>query len=162
MECFLLAPYPQFSVGACDRPANCFQDTVMFVCHLIWKLEIVRPGRSRLICRTTAGRPCFWSPHYSAQRGTYTVSSIAPHPRLLRNCIRLYLGAVPWKAFPSRYVDRSLCPFRDLGTTHFEIELECIKCWLSLHPSAAAGRYTHRLERSCAFPNESACKMLHD
>ncbi len=46
------------------------------------------------------------------------------NPQLLRNCIRVDLFDIAWQAFPSRYADRILYPWRNLGLTHFAIELE--------------------------------------
>ncbi|KAI0793672.1 hypothetical protein C8Q74DRAFT_523330 [Fomes fomentarius] len=55
------------------------------------------------------------------------------NPQLLKNCIRLNLVNIAWKALPPRYADRSLYPWRNLGIVHFAIELEQGCCASVLH-----------------------------
>ncbi|KAI0788393.1 hypothetical protein C8Q74DRAFT_678258 [Fomes fomentarius] len=50
------------------------------------------------------------------------------NPQLLRNCIRVDLYEIMWQAFPSRYADRILYPWRNRAITHFAIELEQGSC----------------------------------
>ncbi|KAI0793641.1 hypothetical protein C8Q74DRAFT_1243611 [Fomes fomentarius] len=96
--------------------------------NLFRDINICSVSRLDLLLRTFSDAPqladLVSGVHISPPKGEYIPYPRLLHPRLLRNCIRLHLGEVPWKAFPSRYADRSLCPFRDLGITHFEIELE--------------------------------------
>ncbi|KAI0788405.1 hypothetical protein C8Q74DRAFT_678870 [Fomes fomentarius] len=86
-------------------------------------------------------------------------------PQLLRNCIRVDLYGIMWQAFPSRYADCILYPWRHRGITHFAIELEqgcCASILRFLYTLPLLQKLTLDATRKTIHIPENVLAILHD
>ncbi len=88
------------------------------------------------------------------------------NPQLLRNCIRMQFIGTAWEAFPSRYAtDRILYKWRNLGLTHFAIELEqgcCASVLRFLYTLPQLQELTLDAIRKTIHIPENVLAILHD
>ncbi|KAI0758661.1 hypothetical protein C8Q74DRAFT_257960 [Fomes fomentarius] len=120
----------------CQTALVCYDWLPRSQLNLFRNIDIHSASHLDLLLRTLSDAPhladLVSGVRIASRKSEYIPFDRLLNSQLLRNCIRVNLMRIPWKA-SYQYADRNLYPLRSLGITHFAVELEQGSCASLLH-----------------------------